>query len=314
MLPCGAIGTPIQCVIEAFKETLYINKVDAVDASIVLRCHKCAKADAPPLHLTETKGLINLKKRKKRINEGERIKMKNICLKSVQKNYEKYRNSETRFSLKVYVTSKIWETNEKKSVWVEDPKQEGKTIMCTFRSEYESFDGIKLHGFYWVQNVLINHNATKDLPTYAEYQIVLDELSEIRPLKKEPLVYKPIKSLAEIPNSIDVESIGEYCDLIAVPLMNYDSHDEDSDISPRRIKMVDGSGQHLVWTLWNEDKENTRAIRELMKTPILFRNAIVKYFCGCQFQEWQLRFSLCNIVTEHPLIDDFEKRLAADID
>ena len=236
----------------------------------------------------------------------EQIKIRKISLKTVQKNFESHRNA--RFSLKVYVTSDIWATNEKWSVWVEDPLQEGKTIMCTYRSECKSFPKVKLHGQYVVKNVAISHNMTKHLPTYAEYQILLDEDSQIIQVEKEPILYKPIENLAQIPKLIDVDSYGEYCDLIAIPIRDLGSRYEGDDTSPRRIKMVDGSGQHIVWTLWNEDKYQTEIIAKLMKRPLLFRNAIVKYYDGCGFDEWQMRSFLCNVVTKHPLLEEFEKK------
>ena len=235
-----------------------------------------------------------------------------ICLKTVKKNYAKYgNNSEVRYSLKVVVTSSMWLTNQKKSVWVEDPKQEGKTIMSTYRSECQVFDHLKFHGQYYVSNVKINHNLTPDLPTYAEFQIILDEDSDIFGLKKEPLVYHPLADLATIPQVVSQESIGEFLDIIAIPVMDFNSHYEDNDSSPRRIKMVDHSGQDIVWTIWNEDKQKIGQIKKLMYRPLLFRNSIVKYYDDCGFDEWQIRASLCNVVTRHPLIQEFEERLEA---
>ena len=238
---------------------------------------------------------------------------KPIFLKEAKKNYEKYRNSEVRFSLKVYVTSSMWTTNDKKSFWVEDPKQDGKTIMCTYRSECEAFDKMKFRGQYFVSNVKIARNLTKDLPTYAEYQIILDEESEIFRAKKEPIIYQPIDNLAEIPELVSTDSIGEFLDIIAKPVWDFDSHTDDES-SPRRIKMVDNSGQDIVWTLWNEDKDNIEEIQKLMDRPLLFRNAIVKYYDDCGFDEWQMRASLCNVVTKHPLIEKFENRMKSRTD
>jgi len=199
------------------------------------------------------------------------------------------------------VTSKPWDTNNKSSVWVEDPIQEGKTILCMYDKSCSDFNKLKLHGQFKVYNARIVHNKVENhehgWPTYAAYQLLLDEDSKITRLAPVEVVSNPIKDLAEIPKLVDEDSIGEFLDLIAVPVEDLGSNYPDDEKSPRRIKMVDPKSKfEITWTLWNEDKDNFESTEKMMRQPILIRNGIVKYYD--QFEEWQVRSLICNVQTD----------------
>ena len=221
-----------------------------------------------------------------------------ISLKNVGKCYEKYQNSHVRFSLTIMVTSVPWTTNNKQSVWIEDPIQEGKTILCTFNEDYQNFKNMELHGQFKVCNAKIVHNQIENReqgwPTYAAYQLVLDEESKITRLTPVEVITEPIKDLAEIPKLVEEDSIGEFLNLIAVPVEDLGSNYPEDEKSPRRIKMVDQKSKfEITWTLWNEDKDASERTDKMMGKPILIRNGIVKYYD--QFEEWQVRSLICNV-------------------
>ena len=93
-----------------------------------------------------------------------------------------------RYDLVVMVTSKAWIKNGKVSVWIEDPKSRGITIMCSFLHSpcmtlvQDQF--ILVNCQYLIKNVKIDLNRTKQLPTFAKYQVLLDQESTIDRLKE----------------------------------------------------------------------------------------------------------------------------------
>ena len=232
----------------------------------------------------------------------EESAVKTIALKDVSKWYKKYKNPHVRYNLKIMVTSKPWITNNKLSVWIEDPIQEGKTILGTYGDNVcEDFNKLKLHGQFNVNNVRIVHNSSDHhvhgWPTYAAYQLVLDGKSKIIRANPVDVKFKAIDDLAQIPSIVGPHSIGEFLDLIAVPVQDLGSNYPEEETSPRRIKMVDPkSNFEIIWTLWNADKNDVESIQSMMEQPILIRNGIVKFYRP--FNEWQVRSLICNVRLE----------------
>ena len=107
---------------------------------------------------------------------------------------------EQRYDLITMVTSKAWIKNGKISAWIEDPQDHGITIMCSFmQSMHPSFiqDGfLRPNSQYEIRNVKIDLNRTMKLPTFAKFQVLLDERSSIVRIKersKVKVTYRPIK-------------------------------------------------------------------------------------------------------------------------
>ena len=103
-------------------------------------------------------------------------------LEDLESNYVR-NGPQQRYDLVVMVTSTAWIKNRKISVWIEDPKCRGITIMCSFmNSLHPSFVQDKFLGVnrqYLIKNVLIDLNRTMLLPTFAKFQILLDSESTI---------------------------------------------------------------------------------------------------------------------------------------
>ena len=103
-------------------------------------------------------------------------------LEDLESNFVRF-GPQQRYDLVVMVTSKAWIKNGKVSVWIEDPKCHGITIMCSFINSLnptfvqDKFLGVNRQ--YLVRNVLIDLNRTRQLPTYARFQVLLDSQSTI---------------------------------------------------------------------------------------------------------------------------------------
>ena len=201
----------------------------------------------------------------------------------------------TRYELVVMVSSNAWIKSNKVSVWIEDIRFRGKTILCSFfrspciKLQQDGF--LRIHGQYVIKNALIDTNSPDEDPTWAPYQLLLDEFSEISPVENRIKVSYHITSLLDVPKTIKIHEDGDFVDIVAIPheILGHPVH----SIHPRRIRLIDDSGGEITWTLWNDDAKDIKKINKLMGKPILIRRGIALHFSG--FSEWQIRKELCEI-------------------
>lgn len=139
-----------------------------------------------------------------------------------------------------------------------------------------------------VNNAKIDLNTTKELPTFAKYQLQLDENSSVAKVKDSArltVTYKPCL-LSSLKDNIDRN--GDYTDIIAIPVEDLGGK------HPRRLLLTDDTNKYVTWTLWGDDATNEDAIAKVMHRPVLIRNGLVKWFEGFD-GEWQIRKDICAI-------------------
>lgn len=218
-------------------------------------------------------------------------------LEDLEEMYEKHGENQ-RYDLLIMVTSPAWITSGKASVWVEDPISKGVTILCSFsnsRCDKLYKDGfLDINNQYLVTNALINQNKTKEMPTYAPLQVLLDAescIKKIKPEKRIKISYKPVK-LDDIPKCIGENPAAAFLDIIAIPITDL------GGTFPRRIVLIDNTIRlKLIWTLWDADATNEAAINAVMNKVVLIRNGLVKWFEGFG-GEWQVSKPLCSVRTD----------------
>ena len=146
------------------------------------------------------------------------------------------------------------------------------------------------------------------MPTYALLQILFDEKSTIQLVKsshREPVEYLPI-DLKTVTKKLQLYKPqqdppeGIYVDVIAIPDMDLGRGPNPK--SPRRIRLIDQSETKIIWTLWDKDASNDRAIETILHRPILIRNGIAVKNERTLKTEIQLRKELCSIRR----LEDFE--------
>ncbi len=203
-------------------------------------------------------------------------------------------HKEQRYQLVVMVTSRAWLKNRKISVWVEDPTDHGITILCSFAKSFcekllqDSF--LEINCQYLVTNAMIDLNRTKVSPTFAKHQILLTEESKIERVKDDkrlPVFYRPL-ALADLKQTLSKDPPGSHADIIAIPIEDLGIKSENG---PRKLKLIDDSGGEIIWSLWDNDTINDKAIEKIMNRPVLIRNGVVDFFNGV----WQVRKELCSV-------------------
>ena len=137
------------------------------------------------------------------------------------------------------------------------------------------------------------------MPTYALLQVEFDVKSTIQLVKqshREPVDYLPIelnmvaKKLQLYKPEQDPPE-GIYVDVIVIPVKDFGKGQNAK--SPRRIQVIDQSDTKVIWTLWDKDACNDRAIEMIMHRPIVIRNGIAVKREGTFKTEIQLRKELC---------------------
>merc|ERR1739848_667526 len=188
-----------------------------------------------------------------------------VSISQIEELYKTY-DSNTRYQVYVLVSSPVWKTNEKTSVWIQDTRNHGITILCCFEPHEFPTNFFKVHGQYHLQNILIRFNGRNEQATYgtkAEYQILLDQHSKIEKLEKKfRISYKPIR-LDKIPSKVGNEE--KFLDIAAVPVQDLRG---DHPATPRRIILTDESGAKITLTLWDDDAADSTKILDMMYKPI----------------------------------------------
>ena len=119
------------------------------------------------------------------------------------------------------------------------------------------------------------------MPTYAPLQLLVDEDTEIKPIKKSEflLVEYNLTRLSRLPKLLrnyepeQDPPEGILADVMAIPVQDLGQNENEK--SPRKIKIMDDSDYPITLTLWGKDRVNDDAIGKIMGKPILIRNGIV---------------------------------------
>ena len=96
------------------------------------------------------------------------------CIADFEEDRGKY-NDDQRFDVLVMVTSELWTSDSKTSIWIEDPTDaHGMSIMCAFKKDArEMMEEVNfvMNGQYMIRNALIHFNNTRNVSAYLAFYL-----------------------------------------------------------------------------------------------------------------------------------------------
>ena len=96
------------------------------------------------------------------------------CIADFEEDRGKY-NDDQRFDVLVMVTSELWSSDSKTSIWIEDPDDaHGMSIMCAFKKDArEMMEEVNfvMNGQYMIRNALIHFNNTRNVSAYLAFYL-----------------------------------------------------------------------------------------------------------------------------------------------